>query len=479
VKTEGRTHRRALQSRFLILAALLGLGACNDASFYTVLGNKIEVPKLAISPTTATVPANGNFTFSASGGVPPYMYSVTSGPGSVVAATGAYTAPASPGVAIVQVMDKEGSTATAIVNPVNYAVTAVSNPGPQLSGGAASGSFTIKNQGSSNGTQTISWTVYASTPTATLGPGSSVIQSGTTGPLTSGGTATIPFAGAWPTPSAPATYYMIASISSPDSSGAILASTSFIIGPAKVDYAVASVSYGVVTTVPGGAVGGTFTLTNNGPNAGTQMVSWEVYASTTNSLTATPAPVLLTSGTTSALPALGTAIIPFTTTWPLTYGTYYLVVKESVQVDQDQNATNDVGATTTPTSVGIFSAAASEPNNNVFSTAPVLGITLVPGMSIEVMGTLSVADPDDFLGFNAGTANSVTFTMSWPTAANVNLSVLAPPTPTVIASASVLGTTSVSLMWTLTPGDLNQVRYINPHNALSAPGNYTMIITAN
>lgn len=455
--------RRALQVFLLVFGILAALGACNNSAFYTALGNKIEVPKLVISPATATVPANGSTTFSASGGVPPYAFSITSGPGSIVATTGVYTAPAAPGVAIVQVKDKQGTTATAVVNPVTYAVTVVNNTGLLFAGGTASGTFTIKNQGSSNGTQTISWSVYAS-PTPTLGSGSTVIQSLTTVALGSGASVTVPFTGTWPI--TPNSYYLIASISSPDSAGASLASAVTYSVVAAVDYAVSTLNFSSVATTPGGAVSGTFTIHNNGPDAGTQPVTWQVYADTTPTLTG--APVLLASNTTPFLGPGGTSpVISFNGTWPAGVGYYYLVVKVSVLVDQDQNLANNI--------MPVFDAALTDPTNAAFATATSMGITLAPLMTLQVMGTLS--DLDDFLTFNAGTATNVTFTMTWTTSATMTLTVLAPPGPPGTTDVTVTATgTSMSTAWPV-GASAGQLRYLHL-NTTGVPGIYVLTITA-
>ncbi len=72
-------------------------------------------PALEISPAPAQVPAGDRITFQASGGTPPYAFSVASGPGTIGAASGVYSAPASPGAAVVRVTDDQGATADAQV----------------------------------------------------------------------------------------------------------------------------------------------------------------------------------------------------------------------------------------------------------------------------------------------------------------------------------------------------------------------------
>ncbi len=67
---------------------------------------------LSISPTTADVNANRTQTFVASGGTGPYTFSMVSGVGSIGSSSGIYTAPNSPGTAVIQVTDSAITPAT-------------------------------------------------------------------------------------------------------------------------------------------------------------------------------------------------------------------------------------------------------------------------------------------------------------------------------------------------------------------------------
>jgi hypothetical protein len=69
---------------------------------------------LTIVPAAITLTISQSVTFSAAGGEPPYVFSLDTGVGSV-AGNGVYTAPASPGSAVVRVTDDAGDTRTATV----------------------------------------------------------------------------------------------------------------------------------------------------------------------------------------------------------------------------------------------------------------------------------------------------------------------------------------------------------------------------
>jgi len=75
-------------------------------------------PGLGIVPLSKNLAVSSSFGFSASGGVSPYSYSVVSGGGTVVPASGVYTASASPGTATVRVTDFLGNTSDSAVTVV-------------------------------------------------------------------------------------------------------------------------------------------------------------------------------------------------------------------------------------------------------------------------------------------------------------------------------------------------------------------------
>lgn len=72
-------------------------------------------PALKIAPASADVTTGGTVDFQASGGVPPYTFSIVSGEGTIDAESGLYTAPGDPTEAEVQVTDAQQATARATV----------------------------------------------------------------------------------------------------------------------------------------------------------------------------------------------------------------------------------------------------------------------------------------------------------------------------------------------------------------------------
>jgi hypothetical protein len=70
---------------------------------------------LVISPSAITLTAGSTITFSASGGLTPYSFSMAGGLGTIDPLTGFYTAPSEAGIDTVRVTDSAGSTAEATV----------------------------------------------------------------------------------------------------------------------------------------------------------------------------------------------------------------------------------------------------------------------------------------------------------------------------------------------------------------------------
>jgi Domain of unknown function (DUF5122) beta-propeller len=105
--------------RYNVLWSVFALTACGGGGG----GGGQSVSPLAISPSSITLDANMTKTFQASGGQLPYVFTVSSGLGTITAA-GAFTAPDSPGTAVVAVTDSLGSVARSSVT-INTPLTAM------------------------------------------------------------------------------------------------------------------------------------------------------------------------------------------------------------------------------------------------------------------------------------------------------------------------------------------------------------------
>lgn len=110
--------RRAAVLGVLILATLLSTTGCDDFALRDLLDpagtNGTEGP-LEISPIAATVVVGKRMTFTASGGEPPYAFTVVSGSGSVESSSGVYTAPDAASIDVVRVTDDSAESSDAQV----------------------------------------------------------------------------------------------------------------------------------------------------------------------------------------------------------------------------------------------------------------------------------------------------------------------------------------------------------------------------
>ena len=193
----------------------------------------VLTPNLAINPSPASVTVSGTQTFVATGGTPPYTFSIpTTGSGvpsiSTAGNLGAYVAGVTPGLDVVQVTDSAlpiAHSATANVNVVallspDYAVSLDPNiPWSGVVGAAMSATGTtqikIQNMSANPGHASIVWSVYLSTDNV-LDPGDTLVQQGGIGFLPGLGSATVGFSGNWP--AAAGVYYLIAAIQASDDS---------------------------------------------------------------------------------------------------------------------------------------------------------------------------------------------------------------------------------------------------------------------
>lgn len=133
-------------------------------------------PALAIAPASITVALNGSQTFSATGGVTPYTFSVVSGVGSINSSTGAYSGGAVVGSAVVRVTDALGNTSDAAVNvndplvisPTSWALAVTNTKTFSASGGVAPYTFSVFSGGGTINSSSGLYTAPGSSGSATV-----------------------------------------------------------------------------------------------------------------------------------------------------------------------------------------------------------------------------------------------------------------------------------------------------------------------
>ncbi len=315
-------------------------------------------PSLTVFPSAPTVARNQSITLIAAGGRAPYTFLLTgnSSGGSVIQDgpyDGTYTAGSVAGVSDEVTVTDNASPSNSLVVPiavtglatnVNYEVVGDIFPGTGEGGAAVSGgTFTIRNVGTADGQENISWAVYLSTD-GTLSSGDRVLCSGSESPLPAvTGTGDVSLAGTWPLEGG--TWHLLVAISAVDdlilSAGAYDGGTVVLSQP-DVDYEVTSVVQSAGSTLTGGSVEATFIVKNNGSIGGRRGVLWKVYANTVSTLSGSP--VLVAAG--SRLPVAAGAAVSETVTgnWPAVPGSYFLIVR----VEAEDFAAGHQLATTIP-----------------------------------------------------------------------------------------------------------------------------------
>jgi hypothetical protein len=373
--------------------------------------------------------------------------------------------------------DTIGSAGTYTTTFVDYTAAGVASTGLSVAGQASAGQFTLKNIGSAAGGQPVSWKVFVSANTI-LDAGDSLVASGSNPALGSGGSTPVVFAGSWP--SAPGTYYLIVSVSAADDSvsgnNTVVSALTVTTTAPLVDNTVVVVSNTGGSMLPAGTVNGSFQFRNIGPDNGTQPVAWTAYASASNVLDSSA--VQIASGFQGPLAGGATsAVIPFSGVWPLHYGSYYLLV--SVSAPEDSNITDNTAATAATTTIGVFNEIPTEPNGDYVGLSNYfnLGVTLKPGMTLLLTGSMNNADLDDVLAFNTGTAGSVSFYMSWTGNHIAALLVMNGPN-SYLAGVQSPNTNTISFGWIVDmPGTMRwmDVTNVTPSNI----GTYQLVITGN
>ena len=109
-------YKLLIVSGFIFAGAVVfqNCGSSGGGGGSSAPGNVVTTSTLMISPTSSAVSPLNNLQFSASGGSPPYTYSVVSGSGTITSA-GLFTAGSMTGLATVAVHDAAGSVMLAYV----------------------------------------------------------------------------------------------------------------------------------------------------------------------------------------------------------------------------------------------------------------------------------------------------------------------------------------------------------------------------
>ena len=327
-------------------------GSIKTASIEVVAG--AGTPVLIISPSSLTVFKGTDAVFAATGGVPPYTFSLTAGIGNITAG-GLYTAPASTGTATVRVTDSDAPvpstdnatvTVTDIVTNVDYEVTSVTHTAGTVGGESFTADFLVTNTGSANGSENISWTAYISSDD-TAGAGDFIASTGTiTDPIASmADSGNITAAGTWPETGG--NYNIVIVISASEDLNQLNNSLSTAAPVAvsdppveDIDYHIVSVSSANTPATAGSAINESFSYRNSGDDAGSSTVYWTEYRSVNQTIDGDDTVIL--SG--QAAPLNGntsSGSIAVTGTWPASAGSYYILVK--VNASDDVNPQNNSG----------------------------------------------------------------------------------------------------------------------------------------
>lgn len=376
------------------------------------------------------------------------------------------------------------SSGQVILNGVDYTGTVSFGSGTTATRGF-DGTVNIMNAGGSAGVADLYYTVYASLGNDTIDLEDKVVASGMfAGGLGAGiSTGGIGFSNTWP--AAPGSYFLILDIAAADDVDPLDNQDSVSVGMVTapvVDYVVDTLNVtGPAVMIPGQAVDGQFVYKNSGSTDGdpTKGVSWEVYASTNNTLDVSDS--LVASG--GGQPALGSgavsAPVMFSGPWPLDYGNYFLIAVVH-NVEETGAATgNNTRATGAATPVGFFNEAAHEPNNDYLTlTNPYdLGAVMRPGMSIQITGTMAGTDMDDIMAFNTGACTMITFAVTYGSAkSQIRIFLMDGPNSFIEGVSGTAG--AISDNWT--PDAAGAVRYLNLDNRGDTPawnGPYTCVIT--
>jgi hypothetical protein len=364
----------------------------------------------------------------------------------------------------------------------HYSATVLHGSG-LTTGAPFTGTLTIDNATSVPGSRDVTWSVYASIDDTTIDAGDKLVASGTiSGGLGPGGsTGPLAINNTWP--SAAGKYYLVAELQAADElnpADHLFFSSSLTVNPPNVDYLVQNVKYTGGPVDPGTTFNGSFEYLNQRSDSGLQPVYWAVYASLNTILDASD--TWVASGTAGPLSGGEASAVTFGGSWPLDYGSYFLLA--TISGLEDLDGSNNTAVSAASTAIGMFTGPLAEnnhePNDDYTNLIQVydLGVTLQPGMSIYLDGTMSNTDIDDVLGFKASTAMTITASMSWIGQQDMALYIWQGPPTVGVKAVSIVKAESLSISWTAAAGTRYWIDVTNGPPAKNL-GPYTMIITAN
>ena len=457
---------------FVPILVLLLLAGCVPFGLRGILDGPTG-KALSLSPQTIVVPACGTVTFVAEGGVPPYVYSIVSGGGTLDSATGLYTAPLAIGSAEMQVTDAtnkaakasatilpfpnpltvtpaalslqrgsnvdftaiggtppytfawqsnvsgsptlpastvfwhyvagmtpgidkivvtDGASVTFVVtvnvtpltSSVDYTIPSTNFPAAGTVSSAIPGgyTFTLKNSGSAQGTQSVDWKVFLSS-NAVIDGGDMMVASGTVPtPLAANASVPVSITGSFPLVS-PGVWNLIAEVSAADDTSPAnnrSAAGSLTLAPLDINYSAPVFSSPVVGIIAGTAVSGTLDITNVGGADGSADVEWTLYASSDGVIDITDH-LVARGGISGGLASGATGATAFSGYWPSTPGPWYLITQ--VSAGDDNVPGNNTGAPV------LFTTTGPPPANVDYN---VLSVTRNPGQTAgdPLSGTFTV-----------------------------------------------------------------------------------------